>query len=225
MRSFSARLSFGLVACGLLAATSQGSILSTGTHLLGNHPDGAARPPLYGLRLDEMYNATAGHDIFTFDFEHASSLMQLTYTGSSIRIFGVAWGGRDTGGAYAADAYLGLYTIDFTYALGVMGVPSDDDIWVNAANQANSGTITTPLGHTKVLTDERGSHAYSFRLGNENNDLGHRGFPGISGWGWLRVDGVHTDYQDWIFRVVPAPGPVALAMVGLVAAARRRRQD
>ena len=39
----------------------------------------AAAAPFYGLRLDELFDATKGHDIFTFDFEADGASIFLTY--------------------------------------------------------------------------------------------------------------------------------------------------
>ncbi|MCA9310825.1 MAG: hypothetical protein KDA21_06440, partial [Phycisphaerales bacterium] len=179
-------LALSVVVAGLSASSiSNAAMIEDGLYQLHNHPDGAAAAPFYGMRLDELYNVTSGHDIFTFDFDHADSDMQMTISGSVIHIFGVVFGGRDTGSSYANDAYRGIYTIDFTLDQGVMQVPGDDDVWVNTTNNVNTGSIMTPLGDEIALEDERGSYGYSLRLGDENNDLGHRGFNGISGWGWM----------------------------------------
>lgn len=218
----------GVVALCAPGAAS-GAVLATGSYYLANHPDGNARPPLYGLRLDELYNATSGHDIFTFDFEHPSSVMIMDFTATTIRIHGVTWGGRDTGTGYAADAYQGLYTVDMLYNVGVMGVPGDDDVWVNGPNHANTGFILTPLGDTIPLWDERGGFGYSLRIGDENDDAGHRGFEGVSGWGWLNHGSPdhHVAASDFLFTVgapVPAPGAAGLLAAGaLILTGRRRR--
>jgi len=221
-------------AVGTFAAVPSASAanIEPGFYTLSNHPDGSQRPPLYGLRLDELYNVTSGHDVFTFDFNHEDSSVQLIYDGSTIRIVGESFGGRDTGTAYANDQYRGIYSFDFTYSIGVMGVPGDDDVWVNGPNNANIGFIVTPLGDTIRLEDERGNHGYSFRLGDENNDLGHRGHDGISGWGWLNhgpEGSAHVYASDWLFtatfsQLIPAPGTIVLsAMGGLLVAGRRRK--
>lgn len=217
-----------VVAVALLCASASGAIITPGLYQLGNHPDGSAQPPAYGLRLDELYNATGGHDIFTFNFEAPGSAAYMTVSASTIRIYGTSVGGRDIGGSYAADAYAGLYSFDFTYNLGVGSVPGDDDMWVDTTNRANSGTITTPLGDVINLVDER-MGGYSFRLGDENNDAGHRGFAGISGWGWMSYStplGVtHVDASDWLFtaRLIPSPGAAGLCAVAALAGLRRRR--
>ncbi len=222
-------VAFGAVAALALAASAQGSILNSGVYLLGNHPDGSAQPPQYGLRLDELVNVTSGHDIFSFDFNDSRSQVNLVVSANSLRIIGHSYGGRDTGSGYANDAYRGVYSFDFIYNLGVQPVGGDDDIWVNTTNHVNFGSITLPNGNVQNLVDERGSNGFSLRLGNENNDLGHRGFAGVSGWGWITyVNNAgqvqpHVESSDWLFTVVPTPGSAMLLGMGVIAAGRRRR--
>lgn len=220
----STKLVVAIALCGA-AGAANAAILTPGMYTLSNHPDGAAQMPRYGLRLDELYNATGGHDIFTFDFEHAMSHMELHYFGSTIRIFGQVWGGRDIGSSYAAEATTGLYIVDFLYNVGVSTVPGDDDLWVTAASNSNFGFIDGPVGGPITLSDERLGFGYTFRLGNEDNDAGHRGYNGISGWGWMNhpAGAPHIASSDWLFTIVPAPGSAALMGLGLLAAGRRRR--
>lgn len=215
------------------AGNASAATIQSGLYRLHNHPDGNQRPPLYGARFDELYNATGGHDVFTLDFDSLQSAVYMTVNAAQteIRIFGQAYGGRDTGSSYANDAYLGVYTIDFTYNLGVSPVGGDDDLQVVVPDMRNSGFITGPgsLGTTQLI--DKAMDSYSFRLGDENNDAGHRGFSGISGWGWMNYvrDGrvvPHVDSTDWLFTAtyeVPAPGAAALMGLGGLVLARRRR--
>lgn len=220
-----------IVAATLAAAPASGAALPLGLYTLHNHPDGNQRPPLYGVRFDEIVNATAGHDVFTLDFDHPQSFVQMILTATTARVFGAAWGGRDAGSAYATDAYLGLYQFDFTYAVNLGPVPGDDDVWATGPGGANTGQVTLPSGAVVGLTDA-GMDGYTFRLGDENNDLGHRGFAGVSGWGWMNyvVDGQvrpHVDSTDWLFTAaykgVPTPGAGALVALGALVSLRRRR--
>lgn len=212
-----------------LSGTATGAIISQGLYTLHNHPDGSAQPPLYGLRLDELYNATSGRDIFTFDFDDARSSMSMVVTANTVRIYGVVWGGRDTGTSYAVEPTTGLYTVDFLYDIGVVSVAGDDDLGVlQAASRQNHGTITSPTNDVIALVDEAMDHEYGFRLGDEDNDLGHRGFAGISGWGWLTHGpdpDAHVASSDWIFTatLVPTPGAMSLAIGACVLGLRRRR--
>lgn len=211
-------------------AGAAGAIIQPGLYQLHNHPDGNQDPPPYGLRLDELYDATANHDVFTFDFDHPASNVIMNFAPGLITISGQAWGGRDVGNVYANDVYLGLYTVNFTYALGIAPVPGDDD-WqvVPGADYTNTGFISTPLSDVISLGDKRDGTGMSFRLGDEDDDLGHRGFAGISGWGWLThafESRPHVTSTDWIFTAefIPSPGTGATALLGLVGLARRRRR-
>ena len=213
----------GLVAAALCASAS-GAVIATGMYQLHNHPDGNALPPAYGLRLDELYNATSGHDIYTFDFSAMASNVQMAVTPTTIHIYGQSYGGRDIGGGYAADIDAGVYSFSFVYNIGVQPVAGDDDIYV-LADMQNTGWISTPRGDTIALVDKSDGN-YSFRLGDEDNDAGHRGFNGISGWGWLNHGGrPHVAASDWLFtaELVPAPSAMGLLALAGVAAGRRRR--
>ncbi len=184
--------------------------------------------------MDELYNVTSGTDHFTFDFEHAQSDMRLLYddVAQTIRIFGQSWGGRDTGGSYANDIYRGVYQFDFLYSFGVGQVPGDDDLWASPQQDLmNKGTLIAPVsagGHTFNLVDKGlAMHGFTFRFGDENNDLGHRGHAGTSGWGWLEIDGAMNGNatRDWLFTaiLIPEPSTALLAVVGLGVMLRRRR--
>lgn len=223
-------LATAAIGLSLSAGVANATVLQ---YQLNNHPDGSARPPAYGFRLDELYNATASHDVFTFDFDHASSsmMMDIDLTAGTIRLFGQAFGGRDIGTGYANDQYLGVYSIDMIYTTGVSVVPGDtDDIWSTADSMTAAGSISTPANDTIPLTNKN-MGGYSFRFGNEDNDAGHRGFDGLSGWGWVNHGDLseHVNSSDWLFTAsprVPTPGTAALAAVGLglVGTSRRRRK-
>lgn len=213
------------------SASASAAVIQNGLYRLSNHPDGAADPPPYGARFDELYDVTSGHDIFTLDFNDINSLAQMTVdtNAGTIRIFGQSFGGRDIGATYANDVYRGIYTFDFLYNIGVGQVPGDDDLRVVTPDHRNFGTILTPLGDTINLTDEADS-GFTFRLGDEDNDAGHRGFNGISGWGWMsyvRTSGIqHIANTDWIFTatfIIPSPGAAALLGLAGLTALRRRR--
>jgi len=230
--SYRSRATLVVASLAVCAASANAATISSGLYRLHNHPDGNQVPPPYGARFDELYNATGGHDVFTLDFDHASSgmYMNVDLANAKILIYGTAFGGRDTGGSYAADGYLGLYTISFLYDIGVQAVPGDDDVWTSLASpgHVNFGSITTPLSDVIQLTDETDA-GFSIRIGDEDNDLGHRGYPGISGWGWMSyvTPGgiVHVNDTDWIFtaELVPAPSALGLFGVGVLGLARRRR--
>lgn len=224
----------------ILAAMAALSIVSNayaaaivpGIYQLQNHPDGSARPPLYGMRLDELVNVTGGHDVFTFDFNHANSDMRLAYDGSTIHIYGQAFGGRDAGTNYSPTCS-GLWEIDFTYTAVVANAPADDDLRVTGADGANTGTIkslsamTCLAANTVIGLSDFGMGGYKFRLGDEDNDLGHRGYNGISGWGWMNHGGrSHVASSDWLFTAIyhsPEPGTMLILVLGAALRSRRRR--
>lgn len=220
---------FGVILVSL-AIPAEAAILQYQLH---NHPDALVGPPGYGARIDELFNATGGLDHFTFDFNHAQSNMRLNYdtTAQTIRIFGQAMGGRDIGTSHANDGYLGLYEFSFLYTIGVEPVPGDDDIWCDPPQDGqNSGFIQAPpsAGGQSFNLIDKGvmMHGYTLRFGNENNDLGHRGFPGLSGWGWFEIVGAMNPgvKRDWIFtgELIPEPSTMLMALVGFGAALLRR---
>lgn len=230
-----------IVGISLLAGASMGAsgaILPYGTYSLANHPDGNLTPPPYGLRLDGLFNATAQSDRFTFDFDDAQSNMKMTISNNGvadiITIFGESYGGRDIGSTYASDSWLGVYQIYFQYTIGVAPMANDDDWRVaGSAEMQNFGQIIAPGGQQANLTD-KSDGSQTFRVGDENNDLGHRRSDGlISGWGWLAIQQSDGSYlrspeggsDDWLFTVVvptPLPGFLAVAGLGGLAAIRRR---
>jgi MYXO-CTERM domain-containing protein len=207
-------------------------ILEPGLYRIHNHPDGSVRPPLYGLRLDELFDVTPDKDLFTFSFDGdgAEMLMELR-ADSSIHIFGTAFGGLDIGDEYDPDLS-GLWEITFTYDTS-KPVLGDDDFVVNPPQDPNAGSITPLFGPDAGipidLFDYPGEHPFTFRLGDEDDDLGHRGFDGISGWGWLNHGSpdIHVKASDWLFTVdptpVPAPSAAAALLLALAAGRRRRR--
>ncbi|MEM8883319.1 MAG: PEP-CTERM sorting domain-containing protein [Planctomycetota bacterium] len=225
------------------------------TFQLGNHPDGGARPPLYGFRLDGLFN-DGGSSIYTFDFEAPGADMKLTVTpdgggSGTVRIFGTAFGGLNAGNGYAADMNkVGLWEIDFTYVENVM-IDGDLDVVVAPDSQMgapgfNEGTIkklTGPnIGETFYYVDEDGNKGFAFKFNNDDNHrLGGSGLSGPEtwvGWGWVNHDDMaigpnnipgHVKASDWLFTGQPVPEPGTIALFGAAAAGflvmRRRRKN
>ena len=104
-------LSGGFVSVlALLLFPFTASAVSVGTYTLGNHPAAHQAPPPYGIRLDGFL----GFSVYTFDFEHPSSNMHMTYNGSTIIISGSAFGGSDNGTDYDAGS-TALWSINSTF--------------------------------------------------------------------------------------------------------------
>jgi hypothetical protein len=228
------RLMFALPVLAALPA-AQAELITQGVYELHNHPDGSAAPPTYGLRLDELFNVSGGHDIFTFDFDHSSSSMFMNVSTNSIDIYGTVYGGLNAGSGYGDPDYVGTWDVDFTYEYGVGQLAGDDD-WAadpdTQEGEVNTGTINPTFMNNSVvpLVDYHGGHPFTFRLGDENDDNGHRGFDGISGWGWVNHNGLpHVAASDWLFTAeliepVPSPSSTILGVFGLVGLAARRNR-
>jgi len=189
-------------------STGLSDLVTDGTYQLGNHPDGNAGPPIYGLRLDGL---TTGDDtdIFTFSFDQADGAdVQMVIDGDNITISGTVFGGLVVNNAYVVGES-GLWDLNFSYD-GAALLAGDDDLQVDdLLAGTNTGSITKLFGDLSSydLVDYAGANAFSFQLGNKADDLGHRGFAGISGWGWLNHSpsndpawlDQHLAASDWLF--------------------------
>jgi len=222
MRSISRRTVAFATANIALAALAASAHADSVPFMLHN-PAGANAAD-YGFRLDELYDATSDHDMFTFDFNAPASSMRMTIDrdAGEVRIFGTAVGGRDLGPAYAADQYQGLYTIDMLYIVGLQSA-GGNDLQINAPNHSNWGTIITPLGEAIPLADFRASSDFSLSIGAQGD--------GASVLGWVNHGsdaGFHVDASEWNFAAasVPTPGAAALGMLGMgmLATSRKRRR-
>ena len=135
-----------LVTEGCPALPTSASVIPT-TYQLANHPNGSAASPLYGLRLDELIDATGGYDRFPFDFDASGSTMALAYDGAdslcfaddSVHIFGTVMGGLDTGSSYGNLRYFGAWEVDFLYTDNL--VSGGNRIEVVGTSAGNPGSI------------------------------------------------------------------------------------
>lgn len=221
------------------------AVLDNGLYRLGNHPDGSARPPLYGLRLDGLDGSNRD---YTFDFEDdandsadngAGMFMQVNLdmnnmANSSIRIYGQVYGGRNAGSGYDSVG-VGLWQIDFTYGANLQ-VGGNGRIFVSPQASADNNGFIKPL-FSDSLFDGSSIGLWDYITGGQGEtfilNTGHRGYAGISGWGWLShgTEGNHVDASDWLFTVnqnripvVPVPGAGLLGVIGLSLVGYLKRQ-
>lgn len=208
----------GAFICASAGFASAGVV---GEFALSDHPDGSAAPPPYGLRLDGIFGGGAT----TFSFVDVTlTVSEDDMTGDlSINIAGEVFGGEVSGGSYVGGG--DSYTVNFDY---ITGVESYNGGWrVVGTNPMNTGTLTPTAGSPDsiyTLTDDN-SNAFVFAPD------GHRLSGDNSSWvgrGWMTPNSDGTGVggsQDWLFvgTPIPAPGTFALAGLGMLAGARRRR--
>ena len=211
---------------------------------LSNHPLGNARPPQYGLRLDNLQNRGG---VYTFDFDAPGASVFLTYdddnggVNPTITITGTnVLGGRDTGNLGNSDdpptddpanvydtENSGRWDFNFVYRVGVQ--ESGGGLIVSPDDPQNNGTISLVSGNwigdtqsTYNMVDYQGGHANSFLFLPD----GHR-IPGdnstLVGRGWMNHDGdgslsVHNTASDWLFTGELVPEPATFVVWGGLAA-------
>ncbi len=214
---------------------------------VGNHPDGIAAPPHYGLRLDHSAQFNL------FDFKNVVGLLN-TDTGDFL-IQGIVWHATAQADDYSGqifylDALLHLDIPADNFASLVANTASptlngnteylaltllDNDGVAGAAadfngNQVAEGDTFSSEDDTYYVNAEMGGHGFHMR----NN---HRGVSGLSGWGWVSPDGQgHTASQDWLFTLqytefptppppltpIPEPASATLVLMGLAGMAWKK---
>lgn len=217
------RVSILIAALAVTFAVQQvhADIMPQGIFHLRNHSDGNVRPPLYGLRLDGLGGFPQNDGIWTFDFDDASSNMKISFDGTSVHIYGKAFGGKDIGNAYDP-ATTAVWDVDFTYSVVTT---ANGDIRAVTGDATNNGSITNQTTNETIGLWDTGfdQSGYTFRI-----DTGHRGEQGFSGWGWLNHHdpNTHVYSSDWLFAIdptpIPAPGAALLAALGLATVYRFR---
>ncbi|MEM6500454.1 MAG: PEP-CTERM sorting domain-containing protein [Cyanobacteria bacterium P01_C01_bin.89] len=238
--NFLPALAIGLtsaITVGIAAPEAQaGTIYS-----LGNHPDGSIADPGYGLRMD---NLLEDGDKYTFDFDNALSSMTMVFdeVAGTINILGDAYGGADfnarKGLGADSDGYkdgtTGVASFDFDYT----GLTTGSSSYEAVAGGGSTGTGSMSfMGIDFDLRAKADGGGNSFYFATD-----HRGFAGLSGWGWLEArvdngDGTYGDwielgngeYQDWLFTAEKVPEPTMtlglLAVGGLLVSRRKRNSE
>ncbi|NNE70601.1 MAG: DUF11 domain-containing protein, partial [Rhodothermales bacterium] len=186
-------------------ARSGSRLVPNGLYRLHDHPDGAAADPTYGLRLDELFG---DHAPITFSFDREDAEVWMQVSGSTVTIYGRVFGGKDHGSSYDS-SLSGYWDLFFEYDGSVAAADGDDDLLSAAGSEGASGYITPEFWSDHFDAGERFDLAghvdngLSFNLGDTDDGNGHRGFDGLSGWGWLE----HGQYgslervpsSDWLF--------------------------
>ncbi len=209
------RIVLAAVLCvsSVLLAVPAGATLNI--FICHDHPDGVRVPPTYGLRIDDLVGS--GAFTFSFDYFDGTGAAGVTLTWDDvtgqIHIFGRAYGGLDTGSAWA-DTLKGWIDIDFYYRDFVStqddcsGAPGDD-AYVTGESANNSGTIALDgWGGNQVFTFEGKSNTTgcAFILDNDTDSKGNPAIAGdlalYSASGWLKPP--TNGARDWLF-VAEAP--------------------
>ena len=196
----------------------------TFTYMAGNHPDGNAAPPFYGLRLDfngvkQTFNFL--DVLFTYDDSTGMASLQGTIqhnqgTGNQA-LYQMMASFQISGGIFVGDPIQHLLNNGGFLLFGM------SELWLTPLNAP--GSYPGPLHW----------------IGKSNNSdqefllkFGHRGFEGVSGFGWLQTCDdfndpstcAQTGTNDFLFTLhaVPEPGTTTLLGVGLAALAFFRRR-
>jgi hypothetical protein len=213
----------------LVAGTPAPAAADTIRFTLGDHPRGEARPPTYGLRLDDLFGPSTLPTTFSFNQGGAAVLMDVDTTSKSIHIFGTVFGGVDVGDSYLAPE---LFDLDMLYKFGVMG--NEDDGW-SVAGLGNTGSLVRQSDSQRWdLVTLLNQDGFAFEFFPDRFRLRHNDLVGVDwvGRGWLdtSTNSRPTEVRDFLFvaTVVPLPAAVipgvfTLGCAAWVVGARSRR--
>jgi hypothetical protein len=184
-----------------------------------DHPNGTEVPPTYGLRIDDLLSD--GEYTFSFDYADGSGTAMVTMTfddvTNEIHIFGLAYGGKDIGGAWDATQQ-GWIDIDFTYVDDVnvrancVGDPGDD-LYVDSESVNNNGTVTLiGWGGDAVFnfSGKADNTGCAFIADNDTDSKGNSSIANdptrfsVSGWLMPPTSGA----RDWLFVAEMGTVPV-----------------
>lgn len=208
-----------IVAC--VAAVVACSSAHAVTFRLHNHPDGAAQPPIYGLRLDGLFGA--GQTTFSFD---TAGGMFLSVIAGEIRIYGTVEVVESPGGANDGR----LFSVDMTYRDNINST-SDGGWHVTPGSASNYGTLTAIDDGTVYDLFDAPVTDNSFNF-QPNGDRITGDTTTWVGTGWLDVfDDTGAQIaagatQDWLFtgEIIPLPSAAGLGLAGLAGLSIRRRR-
>ena len=130
----------GFLALGMVAASSANAGgLVIAEFELGDHPDGSAALPYYGLRLDNIL--APGVVTLSMDHHNNTRMTVIEDNGMlSMHITGTLYGGEISGNAYV-DAQ--SYEVDFTYALNVSDAGNGWEVnGFDAGNTNDDGSMS-----------------------------------------------------------------------------------
>lgn len=175
-----------------------------------NHPNGDAAPPTYGLRIDDLIST----GIYTFSFDYSdvtgSAGIILAYddVNGTIHIYGRAYGGRDTGGSWAAGdrgwVNIDFWYVDYLVVQDACAGGAGNDVYVTDESVSNAGTVALDgWGGDAVFafTGKKKTGDCAFYFDNDYDSKGNvsiSGDPNIwHGTGWLMPPGGAA--RDWLF--------------------------
>jgi fibro-slime domain-containing protein len=202
---------------------------------IGDHPDGAIRPPLYCMRLDNANQVLPGVDrsgLINWSFSatgHNTTLFLKVASGTNghtcgdVTIKGELFGGLDTGTDWSPE---GLWHLEYL-------IPSGDITTCQLSNgflEASNPNLAVAGGFLQAMQDIGcgAGGKYCFKSGTKINlrpqvksdgsyfdiQTNHRGVQGLSIFGWHQInrgtpsnpDWYHTDSEDFLGILCEEPG-------------------